>query len=160
MAKFKEQLMGFETGKAYISASDLKNYPLWKYNDEGDLLYPVLSVKDLPNDSFDLIVRAKFTTSNGIKLFGYIVGVRSIFSIAVYLNNQRYGFNKNLLDRCAENIRKLRMILKHDIDMSDFSPLKFTTDISIEGFSNIDGEFDLLKKQTNEEKLGDLWTGD
>jgi hypothetical protein len=40
--------------------------------------------------------------------------------------------------------------------MSDFSPLKYTTDIDLEGFRNIEGEFDVLKEVTDEERLRGL----
>lgn len=139
--------MDTKQGKTYLILEDLDQHSIWKFSDVDDLAYPVMSADDFPEDDFDLRIRAEFLTKSGIKLRGYIVGVQDIFSIRVYIDDQTFSFNKNLPEYFIEDLNKLNKILGKSLTLSDFSPLKYTTDIDLKGFKNIEGEFDLLKKE-------------
>jgi hypothetical protein len=135
---------------------DLKQHSIWKFNDVDDLTYPVISAEDFPENSFDLKIRSKFFTPTGIELLGYIVGVKNIYTITLYVRDMIINFNRNLPQYYQQDLDKLATVLGHKLTIFDFSPLKYITDIDLEGFRNIEGEFDLLKKRTDEERLKDL----
>ncbi len=61
--------------------------------------------------------------------------------------------NKNLYNDCLISIEKINKLTGKDLSVSDFSPLKFETKIDLENFKNIEGEFNLSKPRTNEERL-------
>lgn len=145
--------MDIKKGKAYLTLHDLNSYSIWKFNDLDDLTYPVTCAEDFPEVAFDLRIRVKFFTPKGIELMGYIVGVKNIYSIAIFIGDQKFRFNRNLPGDYPKTLEKLSKALGRKLLISDFSPLKYKTDIDLEGFRNIEGEFDLLKKRTDEERL-------
>ena len=148
--------MDIKKGKTYLTLEDLKLYSIWKCNDADNLCYPVTCAEDFPEGQYDLSIRAKFTTPNGVELFGYLVWIKNIFSIAILCEGQEFYFNRNLPGDYQKNLDQLGKTLGLKLTTSDFSPLKYRTDIELEGFRNIEGEFDLLKKRTDEERLKDL----
>lgn len=148
--------MDIDEGKLYLTLQDLNKYSIWKFTDVDDLHHPVKSADDFPEDCYDLSIRAHFTTQSGIKLSGYIVGIQNVFSLAIFVNNIILHFNKNLPDLCHENLMKLGKFLDQRLTGKDFSPLKYITDIDLPGFKNIEGEFDLSIKRTDEERLRGL----
>jgi hypothetical protein len=142
-------------GKEYLTEQDLKLYSMWVAHQSDDLFYPVNGPEDLPEDMVfeDLCTRAIFTTSSGEAFFGYVIGLKNIFCIVLFLNNEMLIFNKNLYKDCLIAIEKINKITGQNLSVKDFSPLKFETQIDIEGFKNIQGEFDLSKPRTDEESL-------
>ena|SRR3989338_1103059 len=148
--------MDIKQGRTHLILKDLRESSIWKLNDSHDLYYPVTCSQDFPEDDFDLRIRAKFFTPSGIELVGYIVGVQDIFSIAIYVDSDRFGFNRNLPGDYSGTLDKLSKALGKRLTIENFSPLKYITDIDLEGFRNIEGEFDLLKKRTEEERLRGL----
>lgn len=85
--------MGNNQGRGYLTLSDLKQHSIWKCDEIDDLMYPVISADDFPEDIFDLSIRALFTTPCGVELLGYLVGVKNIYSIAIYVSDQIFYFN-------------------------------------------------------------------
>ena len=148
--------MAINKGKQYLTLEDLKQYSIWKTSDIDDLDYPVTCSDDFPEDQYDLSIRTIFTTPSGIKLMGFLVGIKNVFSIAIYVDDQVFYFNRNLQGDYPETLEKLSKALGQEITMKDFSPLKYVTDIDLPGFKNIEGEFDLMKKRTEEERLESL----
>ncbi len=145
--------MDLKQGKKYLTLSDIKQHSIWKFTDIDDLAHPINTPDDIPEDSFDLIIRAKFTTPTGIELIGYIVGVQNIYCISIYAGDEKFFFNRNLPNDYPKTLAKLGKALNCSLSILDFSPLQYTTDIHLECFKNISGEFDLLKVRTNEERL-------
>lgn len=148
--------MDIKKGKGYLTLNDLKQHSMWKNDEMDDLLYPVTSRDDIPEDQYDLLIRATFTTPSGIELLGNLIGIKNIFSIAIYADDQIFYFNRNLPGDYPETLDKLSKVLGRKLTMKKFSPLKYVTDIDLPGFRNIDGEFDLMKKRTEEERLEGL----
>lgn len=145
--------MGIKQGRPYLTLSDLEQYSIWKLNDVDDLMYPITCEKDSPDDIFDLCIRTRFFTPSGIEFLGYIVGFGDIFSIAIFIKENVFYFNRNLPGDYAKTLSKMSKILGKNLTLSNFSPLKYTTDFLLDGYNNFEGEFDLLKKRTDEERL-------
>ncbi len=148
--------MDIKQGKTYLTSKDLKKHSIWKFNDIDDLIYPITCREDFPENSFDLKIRTKFITPSGIELFGYIVGIKDVYTITLYVENLIINFNRNLPQDYQKDLSELSKALGRALTIKDFSPLKYRTDIDLEGFRNIEGEFDLLKKRTDEERLQGL----
>lgn len=148
--------MDIKVAKTYLTLQDLKRHSVWKFNEADDLTYPVNCAEDFPEGQYDLSIRANFTTPSGIELFGYLVGIKNIFSIAILCEGQEFYFNRNLPEDYAKTLDSLSKVLGQKLTINEFSPLKYVTDIDLEGFRNIEGEFDLLQKRTDEERLKDL----
>lgn len=148
--------MDIEYGRPYLTLDDLKKFSIWRFSDVDDLIYPVTSHEDIPENSFDLKIRAKFFTQSGTELLGYIVGIENIYTVTLYVEDKIINFNRNLPQEFHRDLDRLNEELGVDLTMSDFSPLKYITDIDLDGFRNVEGEFDLLKKRTNEERLSGL----
>lgn len=148
--------MDISQGKSYLTLRELEQHSIWKFNDIDDLNYPVNCTEDFPENNLDLRIRTKFTTPSGLEFLGCIVGVKNIYSIAIYVRDQIFYFNRNLPGDYQKTLEKLGETLGRKLTISDFSPLKYVTDIDLEDFRNIEGEFDLLKKRTDEERLKGL----
>lgn len=103
-----------------------------------------------------LNIRAKFTTKSGKEFHGYAVGIKNIFCIVIFFNNEILFFNKDLIDHCLRAIEKINKSLEIKVKPEDFSPLKYQTTIDLEGYKNISGEFDIFKKRTDEERLSGI----
>lgn len=145
--------MDIKKGRPYLILSDLEEHSLWKFSDIDDLTYPVICKEDFPEDIFDLKIRAKFITPCGIELLGYLVGAGEIYCIAIFAGDKVFYFNRNRPQDYAEKLNEMNQLLGKNLTLENFSPLKYTTDIDLEGLGNFEGEFDLLKKRTNEERL-------
>lgn len=146
--------MDTKQSRTYLTLNDIEQHSIWKFNDNDDLYYPVISETDLKCDAHDLSIRTTFTTPYGLKLLGCTSGVENIFSIAIYLKEKIFYFNKNFPSDYTETLKKMSAILGKNLTIENFSPLKYITDIDdLAGLGNIEGEFDLLKKRTNEERL-------
>lgn len=145
--------MDTKKGRPYLIRNDLKKYSIWKFSDIDDLAHPVTCAEDFPEDNYDLRIRTKFITPPGIEFLGYIVGVQDIFCVAIFLEDKKFHFNRSTQSDYAKNLNKMSLLLGKNLTLENFSPLKYTTDIDLEGLGNFEGEFDLLKKRTNEERL-------
>lgn len=147
--------MDIKKGKEYLTKQDLQQHSIWIEHDVDELTYAVTGAEDLPENIGlnDLRIRAYFITPNGIELNGYIIGLKNIYCIAIFLNDEVIYLNKNLYKDCLIAIEKINKITGKNLSVKDFSPLKFETQIDIKGFKNIQGEFDLSKPRTDEERL-------
>lgn len=147
--------MDTKKGKEYLTKKDLQQHSMWIERDEDELTYPICGEQDFPeNMGFnDLRIRARFITPAGIELNGYIIGLKNIYCIVIFLNDEVIYLNKNLYKDCLIAIEKINKITGQHLSVKDFSPLKFDTQIDIEGFKNIQGEFDLSKPRTDAERL-------
>jgi len=128
--------MDIKTGKAYLTLQDLKQHSIWKFNEADDLTYPVNCAEDFPEGQYDLSIRVNFTTPSGIELFGYLVGIKNIFSITILCKGQEFYFNRNVPGDYSKTLEGLGKALGCSLRISDFSPLKYITDINLEGFNS------------------------
>ncbi|WP_430444406.1 hypothetical protein [Sphingorhabdus contaminans] len=84
------------TPKYIKTPSDFFECPIWRYDYDDDLYYPVLETDDLPESEQDLTIRAIFTTPSGKKIDGYVVGISRVFSIGLFGEDRFFYVNKNL----------------------------------------------------------------
>jgi len=142
-------------GKLYLTESDLHQHSIWVEHQSDDLHYPVNSTNDLPEDMRpnDLSIRAKFTTPNKLIFNGYIIGIKNIFCIVIFWNNEIIYLNKNLLSDCIDSIDKISLSLSQKVDAKKYFPMRYETTIDIEGFKNLCGEFDIFQERTNDERF-------
>lgn len=139
-------------GTRLISENNMDTHPLWRYDDETDLYYPIFSIDEFPEYSRSLFIRAKFFSPNGIILKGYLVGAINIYCIRLFFHGKTFVFNKNLPDFCLKDFNKLIELLPSgkNTKITDIFPVKYETTIDLEGYQNITGEFDAfeeMKKQ-------------
>lgn len=128
-----------------LRPEDFAACALWKYDDEVDLYYPVLSAEQLPEAARDLMIRAEFRTPSGVLLNGYVVGIHGIFSIGLFGDDNIYYVNTNLLDLSR---RQMQSLLANQPNLTgktleDLFPLEYVTTIREEAFSDFSGRFDL-----------------
>jgi hypothetical protein len=142
-------------GKAYLTEKDLQNHSIWIRHESDDLIYPVLGLDDLPEDMSPthLKIKAKFKVPNGLEFNGYIMGIKNIYCIVIFWEQEILYLNKNLLNDCLEAINKINSSLNLNLQLESYFPLKFETVIDVDVFKDISGEFDIFKKRTEEERL-------
>ena len=99
------------------------------------------------------MIRAEFMTPKGVRLDGYIIGLQHVYCIHIFSNGESFGFNKNLMDLCLLELEKFNANSGLNLDIPDFSPLRYRTTIDAKGFKNINGEFYISKKITNAGRL-------
>ena len=147
--------MDTKKGKELLTEQDFNQQSIWIRHQSDDLLYPVYGPEDFPEDMAmeDLCVRATFSTQNGEIFHGYIVGLKNIYCIVIFFENKIFCMNKNLFDDCIEDIEQINGFLEKSIQPNEFFPLKYQTTIDIKEFKNFQGEFDIFKKMTDEERI-------
>ena len=133
------------SGKISLVPPDFYNCPVWKYDEESDLYYPVFGIDDVPDLARDLRIRAVFTTPDGQTLDGYIVGIESIFSMALFFGDRIYNVNKNMLG--PSRVRIYEYLRDRDtsekMTFESMFPLKFETRWESEDFRNFSGVFEM-----------------
>jgi hypothetical protein len=96
-----------KNGLRTLSKNDYDKHPLWKYDEDTDLYYPVVGEDDFPFLVADFRIRASFHAQCGLTLSGYISGLKNIFAIGIFIEDQICFFNKNLPDLSMVQFEKL-----------------------------------------------------
>ncbi len=125
--------------------ADYQEYSMWKYDEDSDLYYPVLSPKELPDEESCLTIYSVFTLPNGKEIKGYIVGVERVFSMGFFGKDNTFFINKNMPDATIEQIESF-LLGQPSLEVKrvfDIFPLRYRTLINLEGFSNVNGAFDM-----------------
>lgn len=131
--------------KQLPTPADFFECAIWRYNDEDDLYYPVLTGEQMPESERDLSIRAVFSTPAGQELDGYVVGISRVFSMGLFGRDVIYNANKNLRALSEEWMQGFiseRAELGPK-SLSDIFPLKYTTQINRPGYHDFSGVFDL-----------------
>ena len=132
------------TPKDMKTAADFFACPIWRYDEEDDLYYPVMEESDIPESERDLSIRAVFVTPSGKKIDGYVVGISRVFSIGLFGENRLYHANKNLAPESREWMNEF--ISDHSElganSWQDLFPLQYTQ-INGDGYRDFSGKFDL-----------------
>ena len=131
-----------------VSCPDLGSYracSMWRYDESDDVYYPVWSPNDLPESESDLSTYARFTFPNGKVCDGYVVGVKRVFSIGLFGAGTMFFFNQNLPDLSAKQATMfLEKVGGLEIyNVQDLFPLTYRTNVSQEGFLEVDGVFNM-----------------
>jgi hypothetical protein len=142
-------------GKKSLIANDFEEHSLWFRDERDDLYYPVRGDDDFPNHQYHLLVRANFKTRRRRKLKGFLVGVENIYCIVIFYKDKLFALNRSSLwlSDSIEDIKKMGLMPK------DFSPVKYVSSIN-SVYNEITGEFDLFKKITLKEQLGEFYNDD
>lgn len=125
--------------------ADYQEYSMWKYDEESELFYPVLSLEDFPEAESDLSIYTRFTLPNGKNVEGYTVGVERVFSMGLFGSESTFFINKNMPDISIEQIKGF-LVEQPFLEIekaSDIFPLKYQTLINVEGFFDVTGTFDM-----------------
>ena len=131
-----------------VSCPDLGSYracSMWRYDESDDVYYPVWSPNDLPESESDLSTYARFTFPNGKVCDGYVVGVKRVFSIGLFGAGTMFFFNQSLPDLSAKQATMfLEKVGGLEIyNVQDLFPLTYRTNVSQEGFLEVDGVFNM-----------------
>lgn len=131
-----------------VSCPDLGSYracSMWRYDESDNVYYPVWSPNDLPESESDLSTYARFTFPNGKVCDGYVVGVKRVFSIGLFGAGTMFFFNQNLPDLSAKQATMfLEKVGGLEIyNVQDLFPLTYRTNVSQEGFLEVDGVFNM-----------------
>ncbi len=150
--------MEIKQSKKFLIESDFDVNPLWKYEDADDTYYPIFFHEEFPEFcNRDLFVRANFSSPSNVSFKGYIVGVINIYCIVLFYKGEKFIFNKNLPERCFKTIYKLTDVLQSDLGrtivVADIFPLKYETNINLEGYCNVSGEFNAFEKLKDQRLL-------
>ena len=136
-----------ESKKYLITREDLDDCSLWYRNSHDDTCHKVLDINNLPEEirPQDLIVRAKFATPKNKIFLGYLIGIKNIYAIAIFVNDKKYIFNKNLPQICMEHFDEISRIT--DIKyINDMFPICYMSDLDFEGVNVFSGGFDAFEK--------------
>ena len=134
-----------DKGKNNLIPSDFHSCPVWKYDEDSDLFYPVGGESDLPDLARDLKIRAVFMAPTGEVLEGYVVGVDRIFSMGLFLGDRVYHLNKNLRGPSRDQVEEYlaKKFPKSNLTYDGMFPLHFETRWDSVGFVNFSGVFDM-----------------
>ena len=129
-----------------LSREDFEYARLWKYDDIGDAYLPVFCPDQLPEDTRDLRIFARFTFANGSTIDGYISGISNVFSICLFVSDCPVRFNRNITGELFQ--REFQKIIRHgepptDLRPSDVFPMIYETEFgwSERGYNDFVGEF-------------------
>lgn len=116
--------METKKGKEYLTKQDFQQHSVWIEHDEDDLTYPVYGADDFPENMTlnDLRIRTRFITATGLELNGYIIGLKDIYCVAIFLDNEVVYLNKNLNKDCLAAIEKINKMTRQNLSIIDFSP--------------------------------------
>ena len=129
-----------------LSREDFGYARLWKYDDIDDVFLPVFCPDQLPEDTRDLRIFARFTFANGSTIDGYISGISNVFSICLFVSDCPVRFNRNITGELFH--REFQKIIRYgepptDLRPSDVFPMIYETEFgwSERGFNDFKGEF-------------------
>jgi hypothetical protein len=132
-------------GIKIVEARDFKIFPVWRYDEDDDLYFPVLEGRDLPDSERDISILVDCTAKSGHQFNGYIVGIRKVFSMGLFCAEKTFYVNKNLSDLSFKQMQEFLECtgLSDDLNIDDLFPLKFTTKINRDEFIDFSGTFEM-----------------
>ena len=138
-------------GTNYLTKENFDDCPVWRFDDKDNLNYPVQKPEDMPSDPRDTRIKAVFYAPNGMEFNGYIVGVDRVFTVYLFYQGKKFGFNNNAVSLCYEDFNQLMELLPNGSirDKDDLFPLRYETRFDWEdrGYKNFWGEFDAFIKE-------------
>lgn len=116
-------------------AEIVKQLEMVNYSDE--YVFPVLHTDPLPNFRF-LYLRAEFTSAEGTRFTGYVLGQHP-YCVGLFFGNEVFTFNSGLLDMARESLTRLRKTLRHPL--APFFPIHYSTPFQRHDGKKLEGEF-------------------
>jgi len=112
--------------------------PVWTWSESNDSYSPVWKLNPLPEDVSTLFLKARLEAASGECFSGYLVGRKSFYAFAIFLEGAEYVVNLNLPETVEEAVSSIGMKLGRNLRLF---PLKYETDLHFEGESCIAGVF-------------------
>lgn len=133
-------------GVKLIGPQGFKESSIWRFDEDADLYYPVLSPDDIPESERDLSILAEFTLPSGATASGYVVGISRVFSLGLFCNGRTFHVNKNLKDLSIKQVEQfLSCMGLSDVHAQEVFPLAFKTNINRAEFNEMEGIFNLIE---------------
>lgn len=132
-------------GIKLVDMRDFETCPIWRYDGDADLHFPVVHSRDLPDSERDVSILVDCKTKSGHKFNGYIVGVSKVFSMALFCEEKTFYLNKNLSDLSFEQMREFLECtgLSEFLTIDNLFPIGYTTKINRNDFVDFSGEFEM-----------------
>ena len=132
-------------GIKLVDLRDFETCPVWRYDEDDDLHFPVVQGKDLPDSERDVSIFVDCKTKSGHKFNGYIVGIGKIFSMGLFCADKTFYVNRNLLDLSFEQMRGFLECagLSNLLTVENLFPLEYTTKINRDEFIDFSGQFEM-----------------
>jgi hypothetical protein len=129
--------------KQLLTPKDFAECPVWRYDEDQEGYFEVRGEEDLSGDVGDLEILATFTTPTGLQLTGEIIGVRDIFAIGLFVNDEIVLINRNMQSRSREQVAKFLTLsgLSDKLSFETLFPLRFKTRWGDETFVDFEGVF-------------------
>lgn len=134
----REEIISWGIDPAWLDEELAKHH-----NGNVHAIYPLLQVNPFP-DRMRIYIRARFRTSAGQRLSGYIVNEDACPAVAIFHEGQEFGFNYLMFDWAQKDIKALQQLLP-DYDDPIF-PLEYETDFTDEEGRRIRGEFNFVEE--------------
>lgn len=132
--------------KQLLTPVDFTNCPIWRYDEDLEGYFEVRSLEDagLATGTFDLQMLAEFTTLNGERFRGKLVGVADIYSIGLFARNEIVGVNKNMRKDSKEQAAKFLELsgLADRMSVDDLFPLRYESRWGDGTFVDFSGVFE------------------
>jgi hypothetical protein len=132
-------------GIKFVRLQDFSVCPVWRYDEDDDLYYPVLQGKDLPISEKDVSIFVECKINTGHIFNGYIVGIGNVFSMGLFCDENIFYLNKNLPDLSCEQMQIFLKStgLSSDVKVEQLLPITYATKINREEFLDFTGQFNM-----------------
>ena len=127
LTKFKKKILTLE---------DFKKYPVWTWDDEMENMEPLSELQPATEEYMDLFIKARFKTC-GYEFDGYLMGGNTFYGFAMFINGEKFMFNKQLNDLNQQQLHKLFNSLK--CKPFKFFPIEYTSDVILKPDHKISG---------------------
>lgn len=127
-----------------LTKQDLKNYPVWTWDDEHEGLLPISENQPSPEDYEILIIKAQFET-NGYNFEGYLVRDISIYAFGIYVEDKLFPMNLKLQILVQENLKEIFNLLK--CKPFQFFPIRYKSAVHLKGSPEIKGSLVLSTQE-------------
>jgi hypothetical protein len=121
-----------------MSPNDLRDYPVWVWDDEFDSYCPLSGNEVFPEEYGTYLISARFRTVDKLEFNGYLIGDgRSFYAFGMFVKGEELVFNLNLPDLMEKNLQTVRRL----VDQSSFQlfPLSYESPVLFEGLHTISG---------------------
>ena len=124
-----------------LSLESFLQHRVWCWDDDEmhHIPVPLHEHASLPDDLGTLFIRAKCVVGSVHQLNGYIIGLRSLFGLAIFVGDREFIFNLNLPEFANEDSLEVSKLL--GIKGADVFPICYETGLHFRGGDNLAGEF-------------------
>lgn len=130
-----------------LTVADFERCPVWVYDEDREVYCEVRSLDDLDDeryDTYDLHIKAVFTTPDGIELAGQLVGVESVFAIGLFAGDEVVMINRNMRTDSRQQVARFLALtgLESRLSFDTLFPLRYRSAWGDESFNDFEGVFE------------------